>query len=1151
MNRTAKRAALAAALLCAGAAGAVQQLVSSRYCFFEGWKLSGFDGTLTLAPVAPQGFVNIYDGADMPVYTALPQAGWAIDKWAIIPFANVNAAATYDQTSPVAVYTANSSETSAGGYVLAPKWKIAFATAGAFLDLCPCYKWLTYSIRYIPWEGEGEKTALRQTGLIYTNSATLASAADTSSWKRDHYELVGFSTKPSATKAEFALGEAIAVAGQKLGATTNGIVYIYGVWKKQSEKYTVTLDRGTGAVAGDTSVTAEYGEAMPPAVMPSRPNYDFAGYWLGSVQYYSASGASMHKWETDGAGTLVAKWTASGATASLSNGDGATGGQTSAAAQTGQDLPSVKIPSRPGWTFDGYWTHSAGGTQYYSKSGAGVATWNLPSGTTLHAHWKPIEYNIAYDWAGGTAPSHAPEKASFAVPFAVGVPSRTGYVFAGFALSGSDADMATARHGASPAAVDSKFSSGSTGAYADGTPFIYFAGLSTSAGGTVKLTAKWAAAKSLKTASASRASAGDATATTAQLAAAADTSLSLTAHYAQSGSWKEGNSTAPTWEVDSTDSSKGGSSVKLTMPFSPKAIRGLSATATGPGTLSFKWKISDAGEASQVAFATNMPSSSLTGGTGYSVHKFTDAAKKCFVADKPSTSWTEVKIETKDAKSVSFDWLAEASSSVPNYDLHIDEITWTAGSGDSGTTPDPGSDNPEPEPEPGSDAKPVVAAYAIDCIGEYDGKPHTIEVLKDPAVSGATVKYSLSKAGPFSSSAPTFVNATDSEVWYEVSASGCASWTNSAKVAIAKASNGWVVAPKITGRVEGKTYAAPAAQAFYGVHSVTYSPGGSTCPTSAGKVTATFTVPEGANWKGLSTSVAFTIAAEEADDGSDGGGGDDDGGTVAPETPDWSNYPVAFTNSPAYAKAQTCLAALYAADGTLAGTVQIKFGKLNAKKNTVAVSATAKLLTGKSCSAKSATLTLDNYGGLSGTLVFKAPVGEMSIVADGTGAGILAGAGYVAQLARIGGDLAKSATSGTFSLAGDFSLPGATGEVQDYLLPAGVAFTVAKGKWKFAGNSTVKVVRDKTTKEYSLSVTYGTKGDKTNESALKLSYSAKTGYFSGSFKVYTLYTTTAGVLKLKTYTVKVTGFVIDGKGEGAATCSGVKPAAGPWKVTVE
>ena len=70
---------------------------------------------------------------------------------------------------------------------------------------------------------------------------------------------------------------------------------------------------------------------------------------------------------------------------------------------------------------------------------------------------------------------------------------------------------------------------------------------------------------------------------------------------------------------------------------------------------------------------------------------------------------------------------------------------------------------------------------------------------------------------------------------------------------------------------------------------------------------------------------------------------------------------------------------------------------------------------------------------------------------------------------------------------------------------------------------------------------------KPNVSGLKLGYTAKTGAFKGSFKVYALQGA-AGREKLRKYTVNVTGIVVDGRGFGIATCK--KPQVGPFSFEV-
>ena len=73
---------------------------------------------------------------------------------------------------------------------------------------------------------------------------------------------------------------------------------------------------------------------------------------------------------------------------------------------------------------------------------------------------------------------------------------------------------------------------------------------------------------------------------------------------------------------------------------------------------------------------------------------------------------------------------------------------------------------------------------------------------------------------------------------------------------------------------------------------------------------------------------------------------------------------------------------------------------------------------------------------------------------------------------------------------------------------------------------------------------------KPNLSDLKLTYTSKTGAFTGSFKIYATNEDSIAEGKkptLKKYTVNVTGFVVDGEGVGQAALK--KPAA-TWSVWV-
>ena len=83
-------------------------------------------------------------------------------------------------------------------------------------------------------------------------------------------------------------------------------------------------------------------------------------------------------------------------------------------------------------------------------------------------------------------------------------------------------------------------------------------------------------------------------------------------------------------------------------------------------------------------------------------------------------------------------------------------------------------------------------------------------------------------------------------------------------------------------------------------------------------------------------------------------------------------------------------------------------------------------------------------------------------------------------------------------------------------------------------------------------ITGATDPAKPNLSAMKLTYTPKTGIFKGSFNIYATneaVTPEGKQPKLKKFTVNFTGLVVGGRGDGQATMK--KPAAGPWAVTID
>ena len=236
-------------------------------------------------------------------------------------------------------------------------------------------------------------------------------------------------------------------------------------------------------------------------------------------------------------------------------------------------------------------------------------------------------------------------------------------------------------------------------------------------------------------------------------------------------------------------------------------------------------------------------------------------------------------------------------------------------------------------------------------------------------------------------------------------------------------------------------------------------------------------------------------------------------------------------------KAQTLNGAMFK-DGKAVGVIQVKVGKAS-KSGEVAVSGTITGLDGKKLTAKGGKVAV-NGETATATLTVK----------DGTTATVTVGVGGVSGswngaeigTAAIGGEWTR--TDARVYVDVYDGNPPPDGTVEE-LLPVdeGEPVIAKGGKWAFNKAASVKLSKDKTTVEWDTS-----KG-KSNLSAMKLTYTPKTGLFKGSFMVYALEDSKGGKKKLKKYKANVTGVVLDGVGYGQATIK--KPAGGPWIVTVE
>ena len=219
--------------------------------------------------------------------------------------------------------------------------------------------------------------------------------------------------------------------------------------------------------------------------------------------------------------------------------------------------------------------------------------------------------------------------------------------------------------------------------------------------------------------------------------------------------------------------------------------------------------------------------------------------------------------------------------------------------------------------------------------------------------------------------------------------------------------------------------------------------------------------------------------------------------------------------------------AVYDANGNVSGVIQLKVAKPNAKKHNAKVSGSVTLLDGKKRTLKAAAFAVPEDAPISANVGVKG-LGTLSLVIGDDGFEGSVGA-YTVASAKVGGKWTRT-DAAVYVAFGGAALPAGTVES---LLPDGEPVRAKGGKWAFDKAASIKY------KKGALSGDNDPK--KPNLSAMKLAYTPKTGLFKGSFKIYALL---GG--KLKKFTVKVTGVVVDGGGVGVA----VLPKSGSFAVTV-
>ena len=246
----------------------------------------------------------------------------------------------------------------------------------------------------------------------------------------------------SATGASVKVGSAVQTSAATPNNFTSPVTYTVTAADGSTQDYVVTVtiappttftvsfdSRGGTAVA---SQTVTHGNTPTMPASPTRTGYVFDGWYdqTLTIAFDFSAPVTASK-------TAYAKWTARSYTVTLAK-EGGSGGSNSVSVTLGSAMPPANVPTRTGYSFEGYFSLRSGGVQYYTVSMSSARSWDSDNLDTLYARWTPRTFAIAFDRRSGTLGTGTATATFDASMPNASAPSRPGYDFAGYfdAISG-------------------------------------------------------------------------------------------------------------------------------------------------------------------------------------------------------------------------------------------------------------------------------------------------------------------------------------------------------------------------------------------------------------------------------------------------------------------------------------------------------------------------------------------------------------------------------------------------------------------------------------------------------------------------------------------------------------------------------------------
>lgn len=246
---------------------------------------------------------------------------------------------------------------------------------------------------------------------------------------RDGYDFVCWNTSANGSGTDYKPGDLYR-------ADSN--LTLYAQWRIVSYKIEYDLDGGALPAGCSNPVAYTMESESFTLVNPSKEGYEFLGWKIVGYPDSTASKTVSIEKGSLGAKAFVAVWRQLNRYKVTYNANGGTGSIESQSKLEGHFL-IVSNPlniARTGYSFKEWNTKADGSGESYNPGDS----YNVDQDLVLYAKWSAVQYLISYNLDGGILPIGSSNPISYTIEydsFTLNNPTKAGYVFLGWKLSGS------------------------------------------------------------------------------------------------------------------------------------------------------------------------------------------------------------------------------------------------------------------------------------------------------------------------------------------------------------------------------------------------------------------------------------------------------------------------------------------------------------------------------------------------------------------------------------------------------------------------------------------------------------------------------------------------------------------------------------------